>query len=83
MHRQVFTEPFLDDLKAQRKNRGLLRRLDRKIEEVLVNPERFKPLRAPMAGLRRVHVGPFVLTFEVRGESVVFLAFRHHDAVYR
>ena len=38
----------------------------RKIMQILEEPYRFKPLRKPMQGLRRVRAfGPFVLTYSI------------------
>ena len=57
----------------------------KKVAEILEDSHRFKPLRAPMQNKRRVHVGPFVLVYEVDEERkvAVLLDFEHHDTVYR
>ncbi len=62
-----------------------LRAVERKVAEILEDPHRFKPLRAPMQNKRRVHVGPFVLVYEIdeARKVVVLLDFEHHDKVYR
>ncbi len=67
------------------KNPARLASVRRKVEEVLADPHRFKPLRAPMEGMRRVHVGPFVLVYQVdeRRKVVTLVDFEHHDRVYR
>jgi len=68
-----------------KKDRERLEAVERKVAEILEDPRRFKPLRAPMQNKRRVHVGPFVLVYEIdeaRG-VVVLLDFEHHDKVYR
>ena len=83
MYARVFTEPFLEDLRFHRRNRGLLRRVEEKVSEILENPEHYKPLRGALKGKRRAHVGPFVLVFEVVGDRVFFHALRHHDVAYR
>jgi len=69
---------------AQR-DRKRLEAVDRKVQEILEDPHRFKPLRAPMHDMRRVHVGPLVLVYRTdEGRKVVILLdFEHHDAVYR
>ncbi len=68
-----------------RKDRRRLEAVAKKVAEILEDPHRFKPLRAPMQNKRRVHVGPFVLVYEVDEERkvVVLLDFEHHDTVYR
>ena len=63
----------------------MLRLLDRKVQDILVDPYRFKPLRKPMENKRRVHVGgSFVLVYEVdeKEKLVTLLDFDHHDNVY-
>jgi len=68
-----------------KKDRTRLESVERKVVEILEDPYRFKPLRTPMQGKRRVHVGPFVLVYEIDEERkvVVLLDFEHHDTVYR
>ena len=39
--------------------------VSKKIEELKLNPEHFKPLRGFMKGERSIHFGPFVMTFEI------------------
>jgi YafQ family addiction module toxin component len=72
--------------KLQKKDKEMLRLIERKVEEILENPYRFKPLRKPLQNKRRVHVGgSFVLVFEVNEEEkmVTLIEFDHHDNVYR
>jgi len=57
-----------------------------KIEEIMKNPEHYKPLKYDLAGERRVHIMKnFVLKFEVDAphEIIKFLFFGHHDEAYR
>ena len=71
--------------KLQQKNKELLRLINRKVQDILVDPHRFKPLRKPLQNKRRVHVGgAFVLVYEVdEGEKLVtLLDFDHHDNIY-
>ena len=65
--------------------RKRLESVDKKVQEILEDPRRFKPLRAPMHDMRRVHIGPLVLVYRIdEGRKVVILLdFEHHDAVYR
>jgi len=68
-----------------KKDRTRLEAVARKVEEILEDPHRFKPLRAPMQNRRRVHVGPFVLVYEIDEgrKAVILLDLAHHDDVYR
>lgn len=70
--------------RLRRRDPELFRALDKKIEEILANPYHYKPLKKPMQNCRRVHIGKFVLVFQVNeAEKVVeFLRFRHHDDAY-
>ena len=59
--------------KLQRKDKELLSLIEKKIQNILAEPHRFKPLRKPLQNKRRVHVGgSYVLVYEVNeGEKVV------------
>ena len=68
-----------------RLDRGVLEALDKKIAQILESPHRFKPLRKPLHGLRRVHVdGSFVLVYSVDEDRkvVTIWDYAHHDRVY-
>lgn len=72
--------------KIQKKDKELLRLIERKVNELLVDPFRFKPLRKPLQNKRRVHVGgSFVLIYEINEEEgvVTLVDFDHHDHVYQ
>lgn len=72
--------------KLCKKNPVLEKSLKNKIEEVLENPQHYKPLRHGLAGERRVHImKSFVLRYEINEEAktVIFLFFGHHDEAYR
>ena len=71
--------------KLQKKDKEILRLIERKVQEILAAPYRFKPLRKPLQNKRRVHVaGSFVLVYEVneKDKLVTLLDFEHHDNVY-
>lgn len=72
--------------KHQKKDKEMLRLIDRKVQDILEDPYRFKPLRKPLQNKRRVHVGGvFVLVYEVNEEEriVTMLDFDHHDNIYK
>ncbi|MDP3106226.1 MAG: type II toxin-antitoxin system mRNA interferase toxin, RelE/StbE family [Candidatus Methanoperedens sp.] len=71
--------------KLAKKNPKQMRIIDKKIKQVLENPHHFKPLRAPMQLLRRVHIDKsFVLTYSVdeQNKIVIIEDYDHHDNVY-
>ena len=66
------------------RNAGLRRSVEKKVDQIVARPLHYKPLRAPLQGVRRVHIGPFVLLFEhdERREVVRLLRLAHHDEAY-
>ncbi len=87
MYRLAIKESLDKKLKKlQRKDKEMLRLIDRKVQDIHEDPYRFKPLRKPLQNKRRVHVGgSFVLIYEVNEEEkiVTLLDFDHHDNVYK
>ncbi|ODS33352.1 MAG: hypothetical protein SCARUB_01532 [Candidatus Scalindua rubra] len=72
--------------KVQRKDKELLRLIDRKVHEILTNPHRFKPLKKPLQNKRRVHIGgSYVLVYEVseKEKIVTLIDFDHHNNIYK
>ncbi len=72
--------------KLQRKDKELLRLIEKKVQNILAEPHRFKPLRKPLQNKRRVHVaGSYVLVYEVseRKKLVTLMDFDHHDNIYK
>ncbi len=59
--------------------------ISKTIKKILQNPFSSKPLKKPMQGLRREHVGSFVLVFSINRKSnkVIIEAYKHHDEVYK
>ena len=82
---EVAPEFGRDYRKLGARNAGLRRAVDRKIAQILLAPLHYKPLRAPLHGVRRVHVGgSFVLLFEAdeARRAVRMLRLAHHDEAY-
>ena len=72
--------------KLQKKDKEMLRLIERKVQDILEDPYRFKPLRKPLQNKRRVHIGgAFVLIYEVneKEKMVTLFDFDHHDNVYK
>ncbi len=71
--------------KAVKKNSELKKAIDNKVKQILEDPFRFKPLRAPLQGQRRVHVmKSFVIRYviEENENAVKLIIFEHHDNAY-
>lgn len=72
--------------KLAKKNLHQLKIIDKKIEEIRLNPNHdYKFLRKPLQTFNRVHIDKhFVLIFKIdhQNQSVVIYYFDHHDNVY-
>ncbi len=58
----------------------------KKAQEIVINPQHYKNLRAPLQHLKEVHTGAhFVLTFSVDEniKTVTLEDFDHHDKIFR
>ncbi len=66
------------------KNRGLQEQVEKKVGQILEQPLHYKPLRGRGFGLRRVHIGNFVLLFAVdeKAKVVRLVRFGSHDEAY-
>ncbi len=83
MYEAVFSDEFKKQLKRLKtKDKKTYERLQKKIEQILLEPEHLKHLRNILKGEQRVQLGPFVLRFEVKEDKVYFITFRHHDLAY-
>ena len=85
---KVFTYSFSNEFnsilkKLLKKDKTLFTRLDKKIFEVVKNPNKGEPLRNIFKNKRRIHVDPFVLVYEINDTEIRFLDFDHHDKVYK
>lgn len=72
--------------KLCKKNPVLRESLKKKMNEIVENPQHYKPLKYDLAGERRVHImKSFVLKFEIDEaiKTVTFIFFGHHDEAYR
>ncbi len=67
-----------------KKDKEQLRRINRKIRQILEEPYHFKPLRKPLDGLRRAQVGSFVIVYEIqeKGNIIEICYYDHHDNIY-
>ncbi len=72
-------------LKLAKRNPKQMYIVEKKIQEVLQNPQHYKNLRAPLQHLKAVHIDKsFVLAFSVNEatKTVVFEDYDHHDNIY-
>ena len=72
--------------KLKNKNKKQVEIILKKADEIVMDPHRYKNLRAPLNHWKRVHIDKhFVLTFSVDEESktVILEDYDHHDNIYR
>lgn len=72
--------------KIAKKDPGQEEAVKNKIRQILEDPYRFKPLRKPMQGMRRVHTfGPFVRVYSImeKENTVIIEDYDHHDNIYK
>ncbi len=80
------TKNSKDFRRLQKKDKEMLRLINRKVQDILEDPYRFKPLRKPLQNKRRVHVGgSLVLIYEINEKEkiVMLFDFDHHDNIYK
>jgi len=78
---------FSDEFKHQyrklaRKNKHLLKRVDKKLDDILDNPFIGKPLRYNLKGKLSVRVPPFRIIYRIEGDTIKIIRFRHRGDVY-
>lgn len=72
--------------KLIKKNRKQYEIIMKKAQEILINPHRYKNLRAPLQHWKRVHIDRhFVLTFSMdeKTMTVILEDFDHHNNIYK
>jgi addiction module RelE/StbE family toxin len=70
--------------KLSHKDPARFQQLMKKLKEVLENPYHFKPLHGSLHGIHRIHVGSYVLTYEIdeKYRRIVLLHYQHHKHIY-
>ena len=71
--------------KLAKKNSKQLEIIEKKINEIIKDPNHYKNLRAPLQHLKRVHIDKsFVLVFSVdeSDKKVIIEDYKHHDCIY-
>ncbi|MCL2173260.1 MAG: type II toxin-antitoxin system RelE/ParE family toxin [Candidatus Bathyarchaeota archaeon] len=70
--------------KLLKKDRVQLEAINKKIQQILSDPYQFKPLKHPLEGLRRTHIGSFVLIYKVNEKppTIQIIQYTHHDKAY-
>ena len=72
--------------KLVKRNRKQYDIIMKKADEIVLNPNHYKSLRAPLQNLKEVHInGHFVLTFSVdeNTKTVTLEDFEHHGKIFK
>ena len=64
-------------------NISLHEQIERQLEKLICGPYLGKPLRHDLKHQRRLHVGSFVVIYEIMGNEIHVLDFDHHDRIYK
>ena len=81
---EIEQEVYKTFKKLAKKDPPQLNAVKKKIDQILNDPTQFKPLKHPLQGLWRVHVGSYVLIYEVceEAKTVRLIKYKHHDEAY-
>jgi len=68
--------------KLKKKDNTLFIQIQKKLLDIIQNPDRYKTLGNVFAGYRRIHFGPFVLVYKIENNIVRIISLDHHDKAY-
>ena len=68
--------------KLKKKDKVLFEQIQKKLIDLVQNPDHYKPLKNILAGYRRIHFGSFVLIYKIEGDIVRIISLDHHDQSY-
>ncbi len=68
--------------KLKKKDKELFTRIQKKLKDIVQHPDHYKTLKNVLAGYKRIHFGPFVLIFNIDGNTVRIISLDHHDKSY-
>jgi len=78
-----FSEEFeISMKKLKKKDITLFNRIQKKLIELVEDPEHYKPLSNILAGYRRIHFGSFVLVYKIEENVIKIIFLDHHDRAY-
>lgn len=69
--------------RCKKRDTNLFARAEKQILKIIREPNFGKPLRYALKNRRRVHVGSFVLVYELHNGELRFIDFNHHDRIYK
>jgi len=69
--------------RIKKKNPTIANGLEKQIIKLCDYPDTGKPLRNILKNKRRIHIGSFVLIYEIYKRQIFLLDFDHHDKIYK
>ena len=78
-----FSEQFEKSIKKlKKKDKILFNQIQKKLIDLIQNPERYKILGNVLARYRRLHFGPLILIYKIENNVVRIISLDHHDQAY-
>lgn len=78
-----FSDEFEKSMnKLKKKDKVLFEQIQKKLIEIVKNPQHYKPLKNVFSGYRRLHFGSFVLIYRIKDKTVRIISLDHHDKIY-
>jgi YafQ family addiction module toxin component len=68
--------------KLKNKDKKLFSQIQKKLLDIIENPDHYKPLRNVLSGYRRIQFGSFVLIYKIDGNIIRVISLDHHDKAY-
>jgi addiction module RelE/StbE family toxin len=70
--------------KMWQKDSARFGQIEKKLRELAENPEIGKPLKKPLRGFWRLHIGHYVLMYKIdrKNQKITLVDYAHHDEVY-
>ena len=68
--------------KLKKKDKTLFDQIQKKLIDIVKDPERYKTLGNVFVGYRRIHFGSFVLIYKIEKNVVRIISLDHHDNAY-
>lgn len=68
--------------KLKKKDKILFNQIQKKLIDIVQNPERYKTLGNVFAGYRRLHFGSYVLIYKIEKNVIRIISLDYHDKAY-
>ena len=68
--------------KLKKKDKVLFDQIQKKLLDLIRNPDRYRTLGNVLSGYRRLHFGSFVLIYKIEKNVVRSISLDHHDKPY-